>query len=84
VILATHEAAANAVEHGRGTSPVAVRGNVFDSTVEIEVRDDGTWKAAQFHDDERGRGLMLISALVDEFELRSEGTGTAIVMVTRF
>jgi anti-sigma regulatory factor (Ser/Thr protein kinase) len=81
LVLATHEAVANAVEHGKAGHSVTIRGRIDNGDVTVEVSDDGGWQAATFEDEERGRGLMLIAALVDEFELSSNQPGTTIRMV---
>jgi anti-sigma regulatory factor (Ser/Thr protein kinase) len=81
VVLATHEAVANAVEHSRTGHSVIIRGRADHGKVTIEVSDDGDWQQATFEDQERGRGLMMIAALVDEFEFVFNKPGTTIRMV---
>lgn len=81
LVLATHEAVANAVEYGKADTSVCVRGRIDNGDVTVEVSDDGDWQTATFEDDERGRGLMMIAALTDEFELSSDRPGTTIRMV---
>ena len=81
LVLATHEAVANSVEHGKGSHSVTVRGRIDNGDVTVEVSDDGDWQQATFENDERGRGLMMISALTDEFELSSNEPGTTLRMV---
>lgn len=81
LVLATHEAVANAVEHGKAGHSVTIRGRIDKGDVTVEVSDDGDWQQATFEDEERGRGLMLIAALTDEFELSSNEPGTTIRMV---
>jgi serine/threonine-protein kinase RsbW len=81
LVLATHEAVANAVEHGKPGHSVTIRGRIDHGKITVEVSDDGGWQRATFEDDERGRGLMLIAALTDEFELSSNEPGTTIRMV---
>jgi anti-sigma regulatory factor (Ser/Thr protein kinase) len=80
-VLATHEAVANAVEHGHVGHTVTVSGRTENGKVTVEVNDEGGWREATFGDEERGRGLMLIAWLMDEFELSSNGQGTTIRMV---
>jgi anti-sigma regulatory factor (Ser/Thr protein kinase) len=80
-VLATHEATANAIEHGRSAGSVNVRAHLVDDALMIEVSDQGQWRPAGFGDDERGRGLMLIAALVSDLDIRSETGGTTIRMV---
>ena len=83
VILAAHEAAANAVEHSRSSAEVVVRGRVVNDLVMLEVHDQGQWKAETSDDDERGRGLSLITSLVDELEIERTDAGSAIRMQLR-
>lgn len=80
VVLATHEAVANAVEHGKAGHSVTIRGRVDDGNVIVEVSDEGDWREAVFNDEERGRGLMLIAGLMDDFELVSDQPGTTVRM----
>jgi anti-sigma regulatory factor (Ser/Thr protein kinase) len=81
LVLATHEAVANAVEHGRAGHSVTIRGRIENGNVTVEVSDDGDWQEATFDNEERGRGLMLIAGLMDEFELLSTRPGTTVRMV---
>jgi anti-sigma regulatory factor (Ser/Thr protein kinase) len=85
--LAVTEALANAVEHGGGTVTVTAvdrRGSVL-----AVVRDRGRWPtdggtvtavpppvAA-----ERGRGLTLLGACVDQVEVAATRTGTSVAFV---
>jgi anti-sigma regulatory factor (Ser/Thr protein kinase) len=39
VVLATHEAAANAIEHADSVAPVAIEARFADGTVSVEIRD---------------------------------------------
>jgi serine/threonine-protein kinase RsbW len=81
LVLATHEAVANAVEHGGAGHSVTIKGKVENGAVTVEVSDDGDWQRATFENEERGRGLMLIAGLVDAFELLSNEPGTTIRMM---
>ena len=81
LVLAAHEAVANAVEHGQAGHTVRIRGRVDDGIVTIEVSDEGGWQQATLDNEERGRGIMLIAGLMDEFELSSNGPGTTLRMV---
>ena len=83
ILLATHEAAANAVEHGDGENSVVVRARAAEAAVVIEVHDQGTWKPRLSEDEERGRGLMLISGLMHEVEISSDDRGTTVRLVHR-
>ncbi len=83
VILAAHEAAANAIEHAEPCTSVEVRAAIEQDTITIAVTDTGTWKDASFDNDERGRGLMMISVLMPYVEISSEPRGTTIRMSAR-
>ncbi|HYO35586.1 MAG TPA: ATP-binding protein, partial [Geodermatophilus sp.] len=66
LVLATCEAATNAIEHAQSpTEPViTVRVTVRDGAVDIAVRDTGQWRQRTSSMD-RGRGSMLMSAFAD-------------------
>jgi anti-sigma regulatory factor (Ser/Thr protein kinase) len=87
VILAVHEAAANAAEHAyrSRTAPsdgVVVTCRWEDGSLSCSVVDRGGWRAPSAPGD-RGRGLALIRSLADEVEVRSSATGTTVVMSWR-
>ena len=52
VVLATHEAAANAIEHATPCESVEVRAEIDEENLTVAVRDTGVWKHANL-DDER-------------------------------
>ena len=85
-LLAVAEAAANAVEHanrstGEGSASLAAS---FDgATIEVEVRDDGTWLAPTGSDITRGRGLAIMRAVMDDVEVTSADDGTTVRMLRR-
>ena len=87
VVLAAGEAAANSLEHGYvgradagplewGMSLEAGRGIV------VSVRDRGTWRGAGA-DPDRGNGLKLIRALMDDVDIDSSARGTTVTMSRR-
>ncbi len=87
VVLAVHEAAANAAEHaylGRGTpsDDVVVTCRWMDGSLACTVVDRGGWRAPGAPGD-RGRGLALIRSLADDVEVRSSTTGTTVAMTWR-
>ena len=63
-VLATHEAAANAIQHAKPCKAVKIRAAIDGDSLTVAVTDTGIWKHASFDDDERGRGLMMISVLM--------------------
>ena len=81
VVLATHEAAANAIEHAGSAGPIDVRARLVGRTLTIEITDSGRWKVANPADDERGRGLILIAGLVSEMKLQADTSGTTLRLV---
>jgi anti-sigma regulatory factor (Ser/Thr protein kinase) len=80
VVLAAHEAAANAIEHAEPCLSVEVRAAIDRGNLTVVVTDTGVWKHASIDNDERGRGLMMISVLMPHVEITSEPRGTTIRM----
>lgn len=89
LVLAASEALANAAEHGSGLRPdeqVQLRVRLDDSGEEaaevvVAVADRGRWRtSASSH--ERGRGMTIMSALVDEVHV-DETQGTTVVLRRR-
>lgn len=79
--LAFSEALANAVEDPRGSTRqlVEVEARCDEGQVELRVRDFGSW-SEQAHSDLRGRGLHLITKLVDSLDVQHDADGTTLVM----
>jgi serine phosphatase RsbU (regulator of sigma subunit)/anti-sigma regulatory factor (Ser/Thr protein kinase) len=80
ITIAVSDACANAIEHaygpGRGSFELSA---LWDGDVVVLiVRDFGTWRAPR--GDHRGRGLDVIRAAMDEVEVRTESSGTEVVM----
>ena len=89
LVLATSEALANAAEHGSGLQSderVHLRVRLADvehetAEVVVQVADRGRWRTgASSH--ERGRGLTIIGALVDEVTV-DDRDGTRVVLRRR-
>jgi serine phosphatase RsbU (regulator of sigma subunit)/anti-sigma regulatory factor (Ser/Thr protein kinase) len=82
--LACGEACANAIEHAYSPAPTSFELEVAygDGVVTLAVRDAGRWRPAA-RDPDRGRGLLMIEATVDELDLRSTDAGTEVVMRRR-
>lgn len=79
VVLATHEAVANAIQHADSAGPVVVRGDYGPDGVVIEVTDHGHWKLPDDPpSEERGRGLNLIRALVSDTQIQTGAGGTTV------
>ncbi|MCZ7590102.1 MAG: SpoIIE family protein phosphatase [Gaiella sp.] len=84
VVLAVSEAAANAVEHGYhcdGDGLVTVMARHAGGSLELTVRDEGTWREGPRTTD-RGRGLEIIRALVEELTIDREDGATVCRMRT--
>ena len=84
VVLATHEAAANAIEHAASRTPIEIRARLATATVAAEITDHGRWKDASRPDaaasefEQRGRGLQLIEGLVTAVRIETDGDGTTL------
>jgi anti-sigma regulatory factor (Ser/Thr protein kinase)/putative methionine-R-sulfoxide reductase with GAF domain len=83
IILAVNEACANAIEHAY--SPAAaefeVRARQDNGMLAFVVTDTGHWRPPR--GENRGRGLKLVHAAMDEVEIDSSDSGTAVVMRRR-
>jgi serine/threonine-protein kinase RsbW len=85
LMLATSEAVANAVLHGSAcgdnTHGVLLVVEIDDSAISIEVCDCGSFNAElrpAAQDDIGGRGIPIIAALADHFELVPEPDRTRV------
>ena len=80
ITIAANEACANAVEHAYGPQ----RGRFYltarhaNGIVQIRVRDDGSWRPHRGRD--RGRGLKIVDAAMDDVEINRDERGTEVVM----
>ena len=89
LVLATSEALANAAEHGSGGRPserVHLQVRVEQdpergSEVVVRVTDTGDWQPAM-SSSERGRGLTIARALVDDVVVQT-GEGTSVLLRRR-
>ena len=80
IVLATHEAAANAIEHAEKGSDVTVRGVRDDDKIIIVVMNSGTWKKPRPASELRGRGLALMKRLMSELEIQVKSERTVVRM----
>jgi PAS domain S-box-containing protein len=80
VVLAASEAAANAMEHAYGSreGPVELHGRHDRDQVVVSVCDFGRWRPPR--EDERGRGLGVIKAMMDRVEILKRPDGTEVRM----
>jgi GAF domain-containing protein/anti-sigma regulatory factor (Ser/Thr protein kinase) len=83
IVVATGEACANAIEHayGPGVATFVLEAAFDDGRVRIAVRDEGRWREPRGVD--RGRGLPLMEALMDEVDVRRGDAGTEVVLTRR-
>lgn len=78
VLLATHEAAANAMAHGKPESPVSISASQDEAGgFTVEVTNCGGWKdPAAGHN---GRGIAMMNELMSEVAIQ---TKTSVHMLT--
>lgn len=88
VILAVDEALSNAAEYAytdahRGEVTLNVRHSPSDARLDIAISDGGRWRDAdpQARPLARGRGIPLMQALADHFDLDRGADGTRVKMV---
>lgn len=80
IILATHEAAANAIEHAQRGSEVTLRGVRDANKVIIVVTNSGSWTEPRSLDEMQGRGLTLIKQLMSDLEIQAKSQRTVVRM----
>lgn len=75
-VLAAHELAANAIEHGGGSGQL----RVFHANGELrcQVRDRGPGLTVGSRD---GSGLRIVRAVADRLDIGSNGTGADVTMI---
>ena len=83
IVLATNEASANAIEHAYSPAPAEFELNAScqQDQVTISVRDSGSWRSPR--GENRGRGLRIIDAAMDEVDIDAGDSGTVVVMRRR-
>jgi serine/threonine-protein kinase RsbW len=82
-VLAASEAAANSIEHaygsdGRGVVTVMAQLG-GGGRLEMTVRDEGTWREGN-GDNDRGRGLMIMRAILDTVAIERDEGATVLRM----
>jgi anti-sigma regulatory factor (Ser/Thr protein kinase) len=84
LVLAAHEAAADAIEHALPCEHVDVQASLEGARVSIEVTDTGRGYFEELvavdETHERRGGLILIRQLIDRVEIRSGAGGTTVQM----
>jgi PAS domain S-box-containing protein len=80
IVLACSEACANAIEHAyrEQGGDVQIRGTIDAGDVEIVVRDRGRWRSPR--NDDRGRGLNVMRACMDNVVVEPTAQGTVVRM----
>ena len=82
VVLAVSEAAANSVEHGYrfdAVGNVRVEAWADDGSLHLEVHDTGAWRAP-LERSERGRGRVIMEALMRDVGFETQNGGTVVRM----
>jgi GAF domain-containing protein/anti-sigma regulatory factor (Ser/Thr protein kinase) len=81
--IAVSEACANAIEHAYAPSPATfeLHGWARNGEITMTVRDGGRWRAPRGQN--RGRGLSIIVAAMDDVQIDRTAEGTEIVMRRR-
>jgi PAS domain S-box-containing protein len=87
VLIAVGEAVANSIEHGhraRREGTVRLRATVVADRLHLTVVDTGSWKPPESDpNSHRGRGIILMRALMQDVTIEPGETGTTIHMHTR-
>jgi anti-sigma regulatory factor (Ser/Thr protein kinase) len=83
VKLAVSEAVANAIQHGSQSTGDSIAISAFESdgSLIFEVRDSGTFVAPMSRattEDESGRGLELVTLMMDEVHVTATGEGSLL------
>src|SRR6185437_5324423 len=83
VTIAVSEACANAIEHAYSPAPAAftLDATGHDGEITVAVRDMGRWRPPRGSN--RGRGLSIMVAAMDDVQIDRTDTGTLVVMRRR-
>ncbi len=78
IVLATHEAAMNAIEHayGPGDAEIVVTAVLRGGAVEVTISDTGRWRESR--SEHRGRGRSIMSALMDDVSIDTSPGGSTV------
>ena len=82
VTMAVNEAAQNAIEHAHelAATPVQMTLAREGGGVTVSIRDRGVWVSHDRNDEERGRGMPLMRALMDSVDVLARSTGSTVVL----
>jgi anti-sigma regulatory factor (Ser/Thr protein kinase) len=80
VTIAVSEACANAIEHAYAPGPATFKLDATSTRGEITVtvRDEGRWRPPRGSN--RGRGLSIMVAAMDDVQIDRTDTGTQVAM----
>ena len=83
ITTAVNEACANAIEHAYSPSPAefTLEATAEDGVVTVVITDEGSLREPRGRD--RGRGLTIIRAAMDEVDLSTDDSGTTVWMRRR-
>lgn len=83
LVLATHEALANVVDHaypnGDGEAWVEARRWAPDELL-VTVRDEGRWRPPPTDPGRRGHGMTIIAGLAEDVQVHRSSHGTTVEM----
>ena len=77
MVMASGEALANAIEHAHPPDPIEVRGWSDHEHITLRITDHGTWVNGEPNTD-RGFGLPIMRALMDDVHLETDEHGTRV------
>jgi anti-sigma regulatory factor (Ser/Thr protein kinase)/putative methionine-R-sulfoxide reductase with GAF domain len=80
ITVAVQEASANAIEHAYAPGRAAFEVNAVhdDGEIIFTIRDRGRWRAPRGNN--RGRGLPMMRALMDDVDVQQDETGTRVTL----
>ena len=83
VTIAVSEACSNAIEHAYSPAPASFELHAWgdNGDITVAVRDDGQWRSPR--GENRGRGLSIIAAAMDDVRIDRGNGGTEVVMRRR-
>ena len=80
IILAAHEAVANAIEHATLATNVTIQGRRDANSVVVLVENRGKWRPPPSDDETRGRGLAVIREAMSSLEIDARRGRTVVRM----
>jgi anti-sigma regulatory factor (Ser/Thr protein kinase) len=77
------ESCTNAIEHAYSPAPASfeLKASAHDGEIVIVVKDTGQWRSARGRN--RGRGLIITRAAMDDVQINTGAGGSEIVMRKR-